>query len=211
MKVLLISAILAIVISNDLRAQIDSTKSNNLLDETTLANKDSVKLLPNKFPFTQRLLWGQKGLMRNFNEFELTPAKRQEELKIRRTMLVAHQVMGFVTLGTMVAQGIVGQRLYNGDRSLRDMHESLAAGVNFCYFTTASLALFAPPKMFDERKGYSSIKLHKALAIVHMTAMIATNILGGQLEGNPNLRSWHRAAAFTAFGAFTASMIVIKF
>ena len=211
MKTLLISSILFIVLSIDLKAQIDSTKSINLLNELSLSNKDSVKLLPNKFPFTQRILWGKKGLMRNFNEFELTPAKRQEELKIRRTMLVAHQVMGFVTLGTMVAQGIVGQRLYNGDRSLKDTHESLAAGVNFCYFTTASLALFAPPKMFDERKGYSSIKLHKALAIVHMTAMIATNILGGQLEGNPNLRSWHRAAAFTAFGAFTASMIVIKF
>lgn len=197
--------------SIELQAQIDSTKSVNLLNEISLANKDSVVLLPKKFPFTQRLLWGNKGLMRNFNEFELTPAKRQNELKIRRTMLIAHQAMGFVTLGTMIAQGIVGQRLYNGDRSLRDTHEGLAAAVNICYFSTASLALFAPPKMFDERKGYSSIKLHKALAIVHFSAMVATNILAGQLEGNPNLRSWHRAAAFTAFGAFAASMIVIKF
>ena len=126
-------------------------------------------------------------------------------------MLVAHQALGFVTLGAMVAQGIVGQRLYNGDRSLRDTHEGLAAAVNICYFTTASLALFAPPKMLDERKGYSSIKLHKALAIVHFSSMVATNILASQLEGNPGLRSWHRAAAYTAFGAFAASMIVIKF
>lgn len=211
MKTLIFSAILILILSIELHAQIDSTKSVNLLNEISLANKDSVVLLPKKFPFTQRLLWGNKGLMRNFNEFELTPAKRQNELKIRRTMLVAHQAMGFVTLGTMIAQGIVGQRLYNGDRSLRDTHEGLAAAVNFCYFSTASLALFAPPKMFDERKGYSSIKLHKALAIVHFSAMVATNILAGQLEGNPNLRSWHRAAAFTAFGAFAASMIVIKF
>lgn len=211
MKTLIFSAILIFIMSIELQAQIDSTKSVNLLNEISLANKDSVVLLPKKFPFTQRLLWGNKGLMRNFNEFELTPAKRQNELKIRRTMLIAHQAMGFVTLGTMIAQGIVGQRLYNGDRSLRDTHEGLAAAVNICYFSTASLALFAPPKMFDERKGYSSIKLHKALAIVHFSAMVATNILAGQLEGNPNLRSWHRAAAFTAFGAFAASMIVIKF
>ena len=126
-------------------------------------------------------------------------------------MLVAHQAMGFLTLGTMIAQGIVGSKLYNGDISLKDTHESLAVAVNFTYFTTASLALFAPPKMFDERKGYSSIKLHKALAIVHLSAMIATNILAGQLESNPELKPWHRATAFTAFGAFAASMIVIKF
>jgi hypothetical protein len=211
MKSLAFSVLLVLILSFELTAQIDTTKSINLLNEITLADKDSVKLLPKRFPVTQRLLWGQKGLMRNFREFELTPVKRQNELKIRRTMLVAHQAMGFVTLGTMVAQGIVGSRLYNGDRSLRDLHSGLAAGVNICYFTTASLALFAPPKMLDERKGYSSIKLHKVLAILHFSGMVATNILAGQLEDNPSLRPWHRAAAFTTFGAFAASMIVIKF
>jgi hypothetical protein len=211
MKSFVFSVLLLLILSFESKAQIDTTKSINLLNEISSADKDSVKLLPNKFPVTQRLLWGKKGLMRNFSEFELTPAKRQNELKIRRTMLVAHQAMGLVTLGTMIAQGIVGQRLYNGDRSLRDLHEGLAGGVNICYFTTASLALFAPPKMLDERKGYSSIKLHKALAIVHFSGMVATNILASQLEGNPGLRAWHRAAAFTTFGAFAASMIVIKF
>jgi hypothetical protein len=211
MKTLILLTIVMLYVSLELKAQIDTTKSINLLNELSLANKDTVPLLPKKFPVTQRLLWGNKGLMRNFSAFELTPEKRQDELKIRRTMLVAHQAMGFVTLGTMIAQGFVGARLYNGDKSLRDTHESLAVGVNLCYFTTASLALFAPPKMLDERKGYSSIKLHKALAIVHMSAMIATNILAGQLENNPDLKAWHRASAFTAFGAFAASMIVIKF
>jgi hypothetical protein len=210
MKTIIFSTFLILLVSFELTAQIDSTKSINLLNDISVT-KDSVPLLPNKFPVTQRLLWGKKGLMRNFSAFELTPAKRQDELKIRRTMLVAHQTLGFVTLGTMIAQGIVGSKLYNGDRSLRDTHEGLAAAVNFCYFTTASLALFAPTKMYNERKGYSSIKLHKALAIVHFSAMVATNILAGQIEGNPELKKWHRAAAFTAFGAFAASMIVIKF
>ena len=153
--------------------------------------------------------------MRNFNAFELTPEKRQNELKVRRTMLVAHQIMGMATLGGMIAQGIVGAKLYNAGpsnyRSLKNTHEALAAGVNFGYFSTAALSLFAPPKMLNERKGYSSIKLHRGLAIIHMSAMIATNILAGQLESNPNLKPYHRAAAFTAFGAFAASMIVIKF
>ena len=126
-------------------------------------------------------------------------------------MLVMHQVTGFLTLDAMIAQGIVGTLLYNGKRNLRDTHESLGIGVNIGYFTTASLSLFAPPKMLNERKGFSSIKVHRFLAIIHMSGMIATNILAGMLEGNPDLRPYHRAAAFTAFGAFAASMIVIKF
>lgn len=193
------------------QAQVDTLQTNNLLGELSATTNDSVPLLPDHFLFTQRLLWGQKGLMRNFNSFQLSPEERQNELKIRRTMLTTHQVLGFATLGAMVAQGIVGAKLYNGNDGLKGTHEALAAGVNFGYFTTASLALFAPPKMLDERKGYSSIKVHKALAIVHLSGMIATNILASQLESHPNLRPYHRAAAYTAFGAFAASMIVIKF
>ena len=218
MKNLILSAILLFMLSFGLKAQSDTLRSTDLLNEISLANKDTTALLPKKILFTQRLLWGEKGLMRNFSEFELTPENRQNELKIRRTMLVAHQALGFLTLGGMIAQGFVGAKLYSGIqnhesgvRSLRHTHEALGAGVNFGYFTTASLALFAPPKMLDERKGYSSIKLHKALAILHFTSMVATNILASQLEGHPNLIPYHRAAAYTAFAAFAASMIVIKF
>ena len=193
------------------QAQVDTLQTNSLLDELSLTTSDSVPLLPQHFLVTQRLLWGQKGLMRNFNSFQLSPEERQNELKIRRTMLATHQILGFATMGAMVAQGFVGAKLYNGNIGLKDTHEALAAGINFGYFTTASLALFAPPKMLDERKGYSSIKIHKALAIVHLSGMIATNILASQLESHPNLRPYHRAVAFTTFGAFAASMIIIKF
>lgn len=213
MKTLILSLILLLTTSFQLAAQVDSVKTPDLLSELSSANKDTTALLPKKILFTQKILWGKKGIMRNFNEFELTPEKRQNELKIRRAMLVAHQTLGFLTLGGMIAQGFVGAKLYNdiGNRGLRETHETLAAGVNFGYFTTASLALFAPPKMLDERKGFSSIKLHRSLAIIHLTSMIATNILAGQLENHPDLKPYHRAAAYTAFGAFAASMIVIKF
>lgn len=197
------------------QAKKDTTATVDLLGEMNQTGQEKVKLLPDKIIFTQRIFWGEKGLMRNFNAFELTPEKRQKELKVRRTMLVAHQIMGMATLGGMIAQGFVGAKLYSAGpsnyNSLKNTHEALASAVNIGYFSTAALSLFAPPKMLNERKGYSSIKLHRGLAIVHMTAMIATNILAGQLEGNPSLKPYHRAAAFTAFGAFAASMIVIKF
>lgn len=198
-------------------AQKDTTATIDLLGEMNQTTQVKTKLLPDKILFTQRLLWGEKGLMRSFNAFELTPEKRQKELKVRRNMLVAHQVMGMVTMAGMIAEGFVGAKLYKEqsqgtyNENLKQTHEAIAAGVNFGYFSTAALSLFAPPKMLNERKGYSSIKLHRGLAIVHLSAMIATNILAGQLEHNSNLKPYHRAAAFTAFGAFAASMIVIKF
>lgn len=212
MKKFFLSAIIVICLSAQiLKAQVDTTQTIDLLSELQSSETDSVKLLPDHFLFTQRIFWGEKGLIRNFKSFELTPEERQKELNIRRGMLVAHQVAGFTTLGLMVAQGFVGSSLYNGNYNKHDVHESLAAAINIGYFTTASLSLFAPPKMLDERKGYSSIKLHKALAIVHLSGMIATDILASQLESNPDLKPYHRAAAFTTFGAFAASMIVIKF
>lgn len=211
MKKIMFLVFAALLAGINLHAQTDTTQTSNLLDELISTDTETQKLLPDKILFTQRIFWGEKGLMRNMDYFQLTPEKRQNELKVRRFMLVTHQIMGFATLGGMVAQGIVGAKLYNGNTGLKDTHEMLAAGVNFGYFTTASLSLFAPPKMLDERKGFSSIKLHKGLAIIHLSAMIATNVLSGMIEDNPDLRPYHRAAAFTAFGAFAASMIVIKF
>lgn len=210
MKSLSLMLLIGLVVSVNLFAQNDSIPNFDLLNEISTSNEPQ-KLLPDNYVFTQKLLWSEKGLMRSFNAFKLTPEERQKELKIRRTMLTAHQVLGFATLGGMVAQGIVGAKLYNGHNDLKGLHETLAGAVDFGYFTTAGLSLFAPPKMLDERKGYSSIKVHKALAIIHLSAMIATNVLAGGLESNPDLKPYHRAAAYTAFGAFAASMIVIKF
>jgi len=210
MKALVLISLLCIAFSIQLLAQKDTTATVDLLGEMNQESQVKESLLPGKIMFTQRIFWGEKGLMRTFNAFELTPEKRQHELKVRRTMLVAHQIMGFATLGGMVAQGIVGAQLYNG-KDVKDLHEGLATAVEIGYFSTAALSLFAPPKMLNERKGYSSIKLHKILAMVHFTGMITTMVLAGQLESNPELKSWHRAAAYTTFGAFAASMIVIKF
>lgn len=199
-----------LLFSETTSAQVDSTKTENLLMDLDSLNQPT-KLLPTKMILTQKVLWGQNGLMRSFERFELTPEKRQQELKLRRKMLIAHQALGFATLGGMIAQGIIGGKLYNGQNNLKDTHEALGAAVNIGYFTTASLSLFAPPKAMDERKGYSSIKTHKWLSLVHLSAMIATNILAGQIEGRPSLKPYHRAAAYTAFGSFALSMIVIKF
>jgi hypothetical protein len=211
MKKVILLLLTLLFLSHFSYAQNDTLSVSGLLEELLQLEEQETELLPDRMIPTQAVLWGKKGLMRNFGGFELTPENREKELKIRRTMLTTHQVIGFATLGGMIAQGVVGSKLYDGDYKLIKTHQNLATGLNIGYFTTAGLSLFAPPKLIDERKGVSTIKIHKALAIVHLSGMIATNILAQSIQDNPDLRPWHRAAAFTTFGAYAASMIVIKF
>jgi len=183
-------------------------------DELLNDPSEKVQLLPNRMIPTQRVLWGENGLMRRTERFSLTPEHRQNELKLRRAMLTTHQALGIATMVGMIGQGIVGARLYGGDESMKDLHEGLAGAVNVTYFTTAGLSLFAPPGVVNEGKGLNSIKVHRALAVVHLSAMIATNVLADGIEDDERgfgTRALHRAAAYTAFGSYAAAMIVIKF
>lgn len=176
-----------------------------------LGSEEPVELIPKRMIFTQRMLWGEKGLMRTLKVAPLTDHGRETELKIRRGMLVTHQVLGFATLAGMVAQGIVGAKLYSGDYKIKDLHEGLGAAVNITYFTTAGLSLFTPPPLIHRQvKGLNGIKMHKTLAVIHLSAMIATNLLADS-AGDPKIKPLHRAAAFTAFGSFFGAMLVMKF
>lgn len=176
---------------------------------------ESQPLLPHKMIFTQRAFWGPKGLLRTMNIAPLTPEGRAHELKVRRTMLVAHQIGGFVTLAGFVAQGLLGAKLYNAKGQdyvdTKKWHERSAALINVTYGTTLLLSLTAPPPVVGAKKGFTSIKLHKYLAIVHLTGMVATNILAGMIDNNPDLKPIHRAAAYTTFGAYAASILSLTF
>lgn len=163
-------------------------------------------LLPDQMLITQKLLWGERGLLRLAGIAKLNKDQREWELKLRRKLLVAHQVIGYVTLAGMIAQGIIGSQLYNGNYRLYETHENLGKAVTASYFTGAGLSLFSPPPLINKKvKGWSSMKAHKVLATVHLSAMIATNVLA---EEDKKL---HRAAAYTAFGSYAAAMIVLKF
>jgi len=194
---------------------VDTTLADQMLADLTADSTMAQPLLPHKMLFTQRVFWGPNGLLRVMHVAPLTADGREKELKIRRSMLVAHQVTGFVTLAGFVVQGVLGTKLYNakgdGYNRLYNAHQTTAAFINVAYGATALLSLTAPPKLLADRKGLSGVKLHKYLAIVHLTGMVATNILAGMIEQNFGLKPYHRAAAYTTFGAFAASLISIKF
>jgi len=167
---------------------------------------ESEQLLPERMLITQRVLWGEKGLLRKTGIAPLSMEQRQKELKLRRTMLTTHQVLGYATLAAMVAQGIIGGKLYNGDYELYELHKDMATVVNVGYFTTAGLSLFAPPSLINKKvKGFTSAKAHKTLATVHLSAMVATNIY------KDKNRELHKAAAYTAFGSYAMAVLVFKF
>jgi len=168
--------------------------------------KEAMALLPDNMLFSQGLLWGKKGILRTTGIAPLTLENREKELKIRRTFLTAHQLIGYATLAGMIAQGILGTQLYNGKYKVKEAHEVIGNLTSVSYFTGASFSLFAPPPLTNEKtKGLSSIKAHKYLATLHFTGMIATNVLA---EDNKKL---HRAAAFTTFASYAAAVLVFKF
>jgi hypothetical protein len=161
--------------------------------------------------FTQRVLWGTGGLLKNRYSGNDLVANRKMDLKIRRTMLQLHQIGGFVTIGGMLAQGIIGSQLYKGDYKVRELHENMGMAVNLSYGFTALNGLFAPPSAFSRDKKITSIRLHKWLAVLHLSGMIATNILGSQIEDNVSLKPYHRAAAYVSFASLATALVVIKF
>ena len=185
-----------------------SAQERDTLLEGLFEDEPSVEeqLLPQKMIFTQSLLWGKKGLFRKTGISKLSLEQREKELKVRNVMLKSHQIIGYLTLAGMVAQGIMGGKLYNGDYKLYDAHKTLGAWVTVSYFTGAGLSLFAPPPLVRKKvKGFNSIKAHKWLAYVHFSGMIATN------AWSKEDRDWHKYAAYTTFASYATAVLVFKF
>ena len=170
----------------------------NLIDD------EKTSLLPEKMIFTQKIFWGEKGLFRETGISKLSLNNREKELVLREKMLKAHQILGYVTFVGMIAQGILGGKLYNGDYSLYDTHKTLGKVVTMTYFTGAGLSLFSPPPLVSRKKeGLNNIKVHKILANIHIPAMILTNVLSDEDK------KAHRTAAYTAFASYSFAMLSI--
>ncbi|MBL6592018.1 MAG: hypothetical protein ISQ41_06075 [Flavobacteriaceae bacterium] len=182
------------------------SQEKELFDLIITDENATPELLPERMIFTQRIFWGEKGILRTTGIAPLNLENREKELVIRRKMLKAHQIIGYTTLAAMVAQGIIGGQLYNGDYSLYKTHKNMAKVVNAGYFTGAALSLFSPPPLVNKKtKGFSSIKAHRFLSNIHFSAMVVTNMVA---DSN---KKAHKAAAYTAFASYATAVIVFKF
>ena len=201
MNVNLIFLFLLVITNFSLRAQED------LFAELEIEAPQEELLLPSRMVFTQKFLWGEKGLFRKAGISPLNIEQREKELKVRRSMLKVHQIIGYLTLAGMLTQGFLGGKLYNNwERGLYRTHKTVGNLTTLSYFTGAGLSLFSPPPLTNKKyKGLNSIKAHKYLASIHFSAMVATGIYK-----NRN-KKIHKYSAYTAVGSFAAAVLVFKF
>jgi len=185
--------------------QENKTLLNSLFDEKDV--KENEKLLPERMVFTQSILWGKKGIFRKTGISRLNKEQRTKELKIRKVMLKSHQIIGYLTLAGMIAQGILGGKLYNNwERDLYNTHKTVGNIVTASYFTGAGLSLFAPPPLVNKKvEGFNSIKAHKILATIHFSGMVATNYFSKKNT------DFHKYSAYTTFASYFAAVVVFKF
>jgi len=199
-------SLFAIIFSVNCFAQDFTEEFENLI------NTEKPSLLPEKMIFSQRILWGEKGLLRKTGIVKLSLENREKELVIRERMLKAHQIIGYITFAGMIYQGILGGKLYNGDYSVYDTHKKLGNIVTASYFTGAALSLFSPPPLVNRKKeGLNNIRLHKILANVHVPAMVITNIYADKQYEKKSYKEIHKVSAYTAVASYTLAMVTIIF
>ena len=89
------------------------SQEKELFDLIITDENATPELLPERIIFTQKIFWGENGILRKTGIAPLNLENREKELKLRRSMLKTHQILGYFTLGAMVAQGFIGGELYN--------------------------------------------------------------------------------------------------
>jgi hypothetical protein len=147
-------------------------------------------------------------------------AQDQARLDRRSHMLKMHQRFGLITLAPLIA-AIATSGLAGGRHSTaigRDVHGGLGSLTADMYFMTAYYALRAPTMPGTTTRG--PIRLHKAMAWIHVPGMILTPILGAMAFSQENrgekvhgIAMAHSAVAdvtYTALGIAVVS-VSIKF
>lgn len=191
-------------------------------DQRPLPQADSLvsiahhlRLLPEDMGFFERNLWGENGLFRKTGiASPLTPEARKNELRLRRTMLVAHQVSGFVTLGLMLTTVYYGQKVIDGNYALKNTHIGFVDATIATYSLTGLLALLSPPPLI-RRDEINTVSIHRALAWVHFTGMFVTPLLAATIHRRSTSYSdqirIHQISGYVTTTAFAAAMVVMTF
>lgn len=150
---------------------------------------------------------------------------------VRLKKLETHEHMGKITLGlaaVSVLTAVIAKRNVNRDRNSRRGRKDPSDADNFnihmasvgltlaSYFTTAYFSISAPKA--DVMEDIDSVKWHKRLAYVHMSAMVIGPILGLKAisdyrQGrNPSgIAKLHRPLMLLGVAALAGAAIVVEF
>ncbi|MFP5204490.1 MAG: carboxypeptidase-like regulatory domain-containing protein [Acidobacteriota bacterium] len=149
----------------------------------------------------------------------------QARLNKRTRMLKIHQTLGLITLAPMAAdlitgpmakvKGKNGQPIEMPTQGNLDMHAAFGSATAALYFSTAYFAMFAPKVPGVQKRG--AIRMHEALAFVHMPGMILTPILGSMAfsqeqngEKVHGIASAHGAVAAVTIVAYASSIVAVS-
>lgn len=201
--------------SDNLSSLSKTTKFNLGFQSNTLYN---LKAASDSLSFRAKLFWGENGLFRKTN---LAPPDLRSEMQLRRNMLQWHQRLGLLTLGAITYQFLSGKKQYSNNfdnftTQRQKRHKFLGYTTYGLYLSTASLSLLAPPPR-KKSQGLTSTKIHKYLAIVHFSAMIAQPWLGYKAAKSTNPGDYdkyiklHNAMGTTTMVSFSLSFLTTLF
>jgi hypothetical protein len=198
----------------------DTTNEMNSFGEDTLMVEEKPKLLPDNISFGEKIFWGENGFFRSVGiASPLTPEVRRHELQVRRTMLTAHQIGGFLALAAMIGTAWTGQRTLDlpQNKNLRTAHQKFIVATISTYTITGLLSILSPPPSI-RRDDMGTTTIHKLLAWIHVAGMILTPIIGSTVSQRSNNKAlginidkahFHQYAGYLTTAVFAASMIVI--
>lgn len=203
------------------KSQQDQSKQQAPTKEKPSASSSSLPSAPSpaqsqQGPSLQDLGFSQQQIQSN-------PAL-QAKLNRRTEMLKIHQRLGLIAVAPMAAalitgpmakaKGRNGQIIKEPTSANLDMHAALGSATAALYFTSASLAIFAPKIPGKKKRG--AIRMHEALAFVHGPGMILTPVLGAMAfsqeqngEKVHGIASAHGAVATVTAIAYGASIIAV--
>ena len=173
----------------------------------------------------------QNGSAPSLGDLGFTPeqakpnAQLQALLDKRTHMLKIHQRLGIITVFPMAAalitgpmakaKGRNGQTITEPTQANLDFHAALGGATTALYFSTAYFAVFAPKVPGVQRRG--AIRLHRALAFVHGSGMIATPVLGAMAfkqeqagEKVHGIASAHGTVAWATTIAYGAAIVSVS-
>lgn len=144
-------------------------------------------------------------------------AQDQARLDRRSHMLKMHQRFGLIALAPLIAT-IATSGLAGGRHSTaigRDVHGGLGSLTADMYFMTAYYALRAPTIPGTTTRG--PIRLHKAMAWIHVPGMILTPILGAMAFSQENrgekvhgIAMAHSAVADVTYAALGIAVVSVS-
>jgi hypothetical protein len=152
-------------------------------------------------------------------------ARLDRQVKLRRRMLLVHQVLGWVTAAALGGTTVFGQLNFNdqfggppgsGKGTFTGVHLGFGVATTALFALTGALAIFAPnpyPKPIHFDTGLVH-KISMLVAAIGMTAQLVLGPITGAFRGQPaqkDLAIAHTVVGYTTYAFLTVGWVAYFF